>query len=95
MPSGPHSVSATAIADRVPVEDVAFIEFAADEREKEELVSAALRTMGFMEAGASQKPSDVTLFRQGDINLVINTEKEGFSHSSYHGPWHLGLRHRA
>ena len=39
---------------------------------------------------------DVALYRQGDINLVINTENEGFAHSSYlmHGTsaYAIGLK---
>ena len=39
---------------------------------------------------------DVTLYRQGDINLVVNTEKEGLAHSSYliHGTsaYAIGLK---
>jgi 4-hydroxyphenylpyruvate dioxygenase-like putative hemolysin len=37
--------------------------------------------MGFSEA-ARHKNKDVTLYRQGGINIVINTEKEGLAHSS-------------
>lgn len=38
--------------------------------------------MGFREVGRHIS-KDVTLYRQCDINLVVNTEREGFAHSSY------------
>ena len=60
---------------------IEFVEFAADEAEAEEL-AALFRTLGFRKAGRHVS-KDVTLYRQGDINLVINTEREGFAHSSY------------
>jgi 4-hydroxyphenylpyruvate dioxygenase len=67
-------------------EGVAFIEFAVSEEEADEL-SALFRAMGFAHAGR-HRSKDVDWFRQGEINLVINTEKEGFAHAHYitHGP---------
>jgi 4-hydroxyphenylpyruvate dioxygenase len=41
-----------------------------------------LRALGFRRAGRHFH-KDVALWRQGDINIVVNTEKEGFAHSSY------------
>ena len=38
--------------------------------------------MGFSLAGRHRN-KDVVLFRQGAINIVVNTEKEGLAHSSY------------
>ena len=38
--------------------------------------------MGFAKAGRHVS-KDVTLYRQGGINLVVNTEREGFAHSAY------------
>ncbi len=38
--------------------------------------------MGFRKAGRHVS-KDVTLYRQGGINLVVNTEREGFAHSAY------------
>jgi 4-hydroxyphenylpyruvate dioxygenase len=73
---------------------VEFIEFTANETEAEEL-AAMFRAMGFAEV-ARHRNKDVTLFRQGSIHLVINTEKEGFAHSAYlmHGAsaYAIGLR---
>jgi 4-hydroxyphenylpyruvate dioxygenase len=80
--------------DRISVEGFEFVEFAADESEAQEL-ARLLIAMGFTEA-ARHKNKDVTLFRQGGINIVINTEKEGLAHSSYiaHGTsaYAIGLR---
>jgi len=80
--------------DRVAVSGIEFVEFAADEREAEEL-GAILHTLGFERAG-QHIHKDVALWRQGDINLVLNTEREGFAHSSYlvHGTsvCDIGLR---
>jgi 4-hydroxyphenylpyruvate dioxygenase len=91
VPAAP--VPAT-MPDRIAVEGVEFVEFSADEREGQEL-AALLRTMGFAERGR-HKNRDVTLFRQGGINIVINTEKDGLAHSSYvvHGTsaYAMGLK---
>ncbi len=80
--------------DRIEALGVEFAEFAADEEEAAEL-AAMLKAMGFRRA-ARHKSKDVTLFRQGDINLVVNTEQKGFAHSSFlvHGTsaYALGLR---
>jgi 4-hydroxyphenylpyruvate dioxygenase len=38
--------------------------------------------LGFGKVGRHVS-KDVTLYRQGGINLVVNTEREGFAHSSY------------
>ncbi len=85
--------------DRIEVTGVEFVEFAADEREAEEL-GALLATMGFSPA-ARHRNRAVTVWRQGaaggrGINLVVNTGHEGFAHSSYlvHGTnaYAMGLR---
>ncbi|NMG39287.1 TIM barrel protein [Chelativorans sp. ZYF759] len=79
---------------RIAVEGVEFVEFVADESEAETL-SILLRVMGFAERGR-HRSRDVLLFRQGDINIVVNLEKEGFAHSSWlvHGTsaYAMGLR---
>jgi 4-hydroxyphenylpyruvate dioxygenase len=83
-----------ALPDRIGVEGVEFVEFTADETEAARL-SALLQRMGFAEHGR-HKNRDVTLFRQGSINIVLNMEKEGFAHSSWlvHGTsaYAIGLR---
>jgi len=74
-------ISSPALPDRVGVSGFEFIEFAADEAEAEELAKR-FHSLGFRKAGRHVS-KDVTLYRQGDINLVVNTEREGFAHSSY------------
>lgn len=71
-----------------------FIEFAADEASGTVLTDL-LSSMCFrMERRHVSK--SVELWRQGAINIVINTHKEGFAHSSFlrHGPsvCDMGLR---
>jgi 4-hydroxyphenylpyruvate dioxygenase len=75
------AIAVPAIPDRISVKGVEFVEFAANETEAEELASL-LGMMGFQLA-ARHRHKDVLLYRQGAINIVINTEKEGFAHSSY------------
>lgn len=82
------------IADRINVKGIEFIEFTADEKEAEDLADI-FRTLGFVLCGQHVSKS-VTLWRQGDINLLINTEREGFAHAAYimHGTsvCDIGLR---
>jgi 4-hydroxyphenylpyruvate dioxygenase len=66
---------------RIAVEGVAFIEFAADQAGARHL-AALLRSLGFRKV-ARHISKDVTLFRQGDINIVVNTESTGLAHSSF------------
>ncbi len=92
------AVVAPELPERVGVLGVEFVEFAADEHEAEEL-GGLLATMGFT-ARARHRTKDVVLWRQADggrgINIVVNTEQEGFAHTSYvvHGTnaYALGLR---
>ncbi len=80
--------------ERIRVNGVEFVEFAADETETEEL-GAILHTLGFQRTG-QHVSKDVELWRQNEINIIINTEREGFAHSSYvvHGTnvCDIGLR---
>ena len=71
---------------------VEFVEFAADEEEAGEL-AALFRRSAFASA-ARIASKDVERCSQGDINLVINTEREGFAHSLLRRARHVGLRHR-
>jgi 4-hydroxyphenylpyruvate dioxygenase len=56
-----------------------FVEFAMDETAAASFEHALAR-LGFAKAGA-HKSKAVTRWRQGDINIVVNCEKEGFAHS--------------
>lgn len=88
------SIQEVRLPPRTEVEGVEFVEFAANESEADEL-ALLLQTMGFEQSGR-HRSKDVTLFRQGGINIVINTEREGLAHSSYvmHGTsaYAVGLR---
>ncbi|UJW85338.1 bifunctional sugar phosphate isomerase/epimerase/4-hydroxyphenylpyruvate dioxygenase family protein [Devosia sp. SL43] len=78
---------------RVDVQGVAFIEFAADETEATAL-AGHLRQLGFRLTGRHRDKA-VERFSQGDINIVVNTDREGLAHSAYltHGTsaYALGL----
>lgn len=56
-----------------------FVEFAVDDASAPRL-EHVLSTLGFRRAGR-HKSKAVTRWHQGAINLVVNTEKEGFAHS--------------
>jgi 4-hydroxyphenylpyruvate dioxygenase len=56
-----------------------FAEFAMDENTAANF-ETALKTLGFAKAGV-HKSKAVTRWCQGDINLVVNSDKEGFAHS--------------
>lgn len=77
----PAVIAPPAMPDRVAVHGVAFVEFAADDGEAQQL-AALLQSMGFHRAGRHRN-RHVTLYRQGEINIVVNTEQEGLAHSSY------------
>jgi 4-hydroxyphenylpyruvate dioxygenase len=56
-----------------------FIEFALDEAAAATF-ETALGALGFVKAGV-HKSKAVTRWQQGNINLVVNCDKEGFAHS--------------
>ncbi|MCA0944812.1 sugar phosphate isomerase/epimerase and 4-hydroxyphenylpyruvate domain-containing protein [Salipiger pacificus] len=64
-----------AIPPRVRAEDVSFVEFAARGSEVETL-TAMLRTLGFRNA-AKHRNKAITLWQQGDVRIVVNSETEG------------------
>lgn len=74
-------VDLPAMPGPVSVEGVSFIEFAADESGAAE-TGRMLSAMGFSPAGKHVSKS-VTLWRQGSINIVVNTEPESFARSSF------------
>ena len=63
------------------VDGIAFIEFTVDEAEAP-VLSDRLRALGFRHVGR-HKTKRVDVFRQGDINLVVNTDPDGFAGASY------------
>jgi 4-hydroxyphenylpyruvate dioxygenase len=58
---------------------VEFIEFAVDERSAV-AIGQTLSGLGFSKAGIHRSKA-VTRWRQGQINIVVNSDKEGFAHS--------------
>ena len=88
------AMSVPQMPDRIGVEGVEFIEFAANESEAEEL-GGLFHALGFHKAG-HHIAKEVSLWRQGGINIVVNTSREGFAHSAYvtHGTsvCDIGLR---
>jgi 4-hydroxyphenylpyruvate dioxygenase len=75
-----------AMPPRSTCRGVQFIEFAVDDRTADEL-GTYLGGIGFR-AVARHKSKAVTRWAQGDINIVINQDKEGFAQAHYvtHGP---------
>src|ERR1044071_9916381 len=65
---------------------VEFLEFAADDPAAEKL-GKLFAGLGFRKVG-EHKSKSVTRWSQGGINLVLNSDKEGFAHSHQiaHGP---------
>jgi 4-hydroxyphenylpyruvate dioxygenase len=65
---------------------VAFLEFAVDEA-TEWLLDNVLEVLGFRRAGR-HRSKNVTLYRQGSINLILNAEPNSFAreHFDIHGP---------
>ncbi len=64
---------------RAPVTGVEFVEFAVDEGDRETF-AGLLKAMGFARTGV-HRSKDVSLWTQGDIRIVLNSDKEGFAHS--------------
>ncbi|PCK86769.1 3-keto-5-aminohexanoate cleavage protein [Rhizobium sophoriradicis] len=80
MPNAP-SFSVKAMPDRAIVKAIGFVEFSADEEEATELVGI-LRTLGFRKE-AVHRTKNVTLYRQGDIRLIVNADGGGFAGASF------------
>lgn len=60
-------------------EGIEFIEFAVDE-EKAAALGRFLASLGFRRWGR-HRSKQVTVWRQGDVKLVVNSEPDGFAHS--------------
>ena len=77
IPSMPSRVHATGFE---------FIEFAVDDSSKQELESL-LATMGFR-AERQHVSKQVVLWRQGAVNILLNSEKTGYARKAFdeHGP---------
>ena len=68
------------------IASIEFIEFAVSDVDQGDLVTL-VEGLGFSLAGR-HRSKDVDLYRQGEINLVVNKEREGFAHAFniLHGP---------
>jgi 4-hydroxyphenylpyruvate dioxygenase len=64
---------------RIACKGVEFIEFSASEEEAQQL-DQMLLTLGFARTHRHVRKA-VTRWRQGDINIVVNCEPEGFAHT--------------
>ena len=82
----PHDTFPPEISDANPMgtDGFEFIEYAHPEPEK---LAALFETMGF-QAVAKHRSKNVTLYRQGDVNYVINAEPDSFAaeFARAHGP---------
>jgi 4-hydroxyphenylpyruvate dioxygenase len=74
-----HTVPA--MPERSPVAGIAFVEFAAAPDDVAPLTQL-LGQLGFLPT-ARHRSKQVTLYRQGDIRLIVNTEPEGLVRSQY------------
>ncbi len=63
------------------VDGIEFMEFVAGNTEATRLASL-LEGLGFARV-ARHRSKDVELFRQNDLNIVLNREQDGFAHSFY------------
>src|SRR6185295_6363871 len=70
------------------------IEFAVDAATRPRL-TGMFGAMGFAHV-ATHRSKDVTLHRQGEVNLILNAEKDSFAHSFFllHGPSACALAFR-
>lgn len=68
-----------ALPDRVSTTSTEFIEFAASHADAEEF-TRYFRALGFTPV-AKHRSKDVTRWKQGDINFVLNSEPDGHAHS--------------
>lgn len=88
------SINVPDIPARIQVEGVEFIEFATRGEEAAALAKL-LKTMGFAHVGNHISKS-VSLWRQGDIRVILNAAEDGFARAAYsmHGTTicDIGLR---
>ena len=75
------ALAVPAMPERAKVKGVAFVEFSVGEDDALQLV-AMLRTLGFVRS-ATHKTKKVSVYQQGQIRILINTEKEGFASAAY------------
>jgi 4-hydroxyphenylpyruvate dioxygenase len=86
LAQGRSSAPGARLPSKAKSRGVGFVEFAVDEANGREL-SALFGQLGFRKTG-SHRSKDVERWSQGNIELVVNCERDGFAHSHYitHGP---------
>ena len=72
---------APALPAPAKISGIEFIEFATSPQESDKLTTL-LEGLGFIRV-ARHRTKDVELYRQNNINIVVNREQDGFSHSFY------------
>jgi 4-hydroxyphenylpyruvate dioxygenase len=82
----PSDASVAKLQPKARSRGVGFIEFAVNEAKASDL-STLFGQLGFRKTG-SHRSKDVERWSQGNIELVINCESDGFAHAHYitHGP---------
>lgn len=80
----PHPTAAIADDNPLGLDGLEFVEFAAPEPLE---LDRVFRALGFVPV-ARHRSKDVTLYRQGGINFVLNAEPESFAqaYARVHGP---------
>jgi 4-hydroxyphenylpyruvate dioxygenase len=76
-----ETLTVSEMPDRAPVKGVGFVEFSADEKDAADLTSI-LRTLGFRRT-AAHRSKKASIFEQGDIRLIVNTDEQGFANTSF------------
>ncbi|MDO5620270.1 MAG: TIM barrel protein [Paracoccus sp. (in: a-proteobacteria)] len=83
-----------ALPPNIPAQGFEFIEFAANDADAK-MLAASLHSMGFRHT-LEHKNKRVSVWQQGDIRIIVNTEQTGFAQSFYlnHGTGvcDIGLR---
>jgi 4-hydroxyphenylpyruvate dioxygenase len=77
--TGAASFDLPVLPPKAACSGVEFVEFAVDDRSAVDF-ERTLSGLGFRKAGIHRSKA-VTRWRQGDINIVVNADKEGFAHS--------------
>ncbi|HEV7436527.1 MAG TPA: TIM barrel protein, partial [Pseudorhizobium sp.] len=75
------ALSVPSMPEHAKVQGVAFIEFSVGGGDAEQLV-AMLRALGFARS-AVHKTKKVSVYQQGQIRILVNTEMEGFASAAY------------
>ena len=86
LAEGSSGASTDRLRPRAHSRGVGFVEFAVSEAKARDLAALFVQ-LGFRKTGA-HRSKDVERWSQGNIELVINCELDGFAHSHYltHGP---------